>query len=163
QRGAHRRSGQAHGPRGRDHLRRPGFGRGQDPRHGVRGHHRGSQPRRARSYPPESSAGAGYPGLIGRAPARMDSEFNMAVERTLSILKPDALEKGIIGKIIDRFETRGLKPVAMKMKKLTREEAAGFYAVHKDRPFFGELVDFMTSGPDRKSTRLNSSHVKTSY
>jgi len=77
----------------------------------------------------------------------MDSEFNMAVERTLSILKPDALEKGIIGKIIDRFETRGLKPVAMKMKPLTREEASGFYAVHKDRPFFGELVDFMTSGP----------------
>jgi len=71
----------------------------------------------------------------------------MAIERTLSILKPDALEKGIIGKIIDRFESNGLKPVAVKMKKLTREEAAGFYAVHKDRPFFGELVDFMTSGP----------------
>lgn len=71
----------------------------------------------------------------------------MAVERTLSILKPDALEKGIIGKIVDRFEEKGLKPVAMKMKKLSRDEAAGFYAVHKDRPFFGELVDFMTSGP----------------
>lgn len=71
----------------------------------------------------------------------------MAVERTLSILKPDALEKGIIGKIVDRFESKGLKPVAMKMKQLTRDEAGGFYAVHKDRPFFGELVDFMTSGP----------------
>lgn len=71
----------------------------------------------------------------------------MAVERTLSILKPDALEKGVIGKIVDRFETKGLKPVAMKMKKLSREEAAGFYAVHKDRPFFNDLVEFMTSGP----------------
>jgi len=71
----------------------------------------------------------------------------MAIERTLSILKPDALEKGIIGQIIARFESKGLKPVAMKMKKLTEEEAAGFYAVHRERPFFRDLVRFMTSGP----------------
>jgi nucleoside-diphosphate kinase len=71
----------------------------------------------------------------------------MAIERTLSILKPDALQKGVIGKIVDRFETQGLKPVAMKMKQLTADEAGSFYAVHKERPFFGELVSFMTSGP----------------
>lgn len=71
----------------------------------------------------------------------------MAVERTLSILKPDALEKGIIGQIIARFESKGLKPVAMKMKQLTEAEAAGFYAVHRERPFFKDLVKFMTSGP----------------
>lgn len=71
----------------------------------------------------------------------------MAIERTLSILKPDALQKGVIGKIVDRFETQGLKPVAMKLKQLTADEAGSFYAVHKERPFFGELVEFMTSGP----------------
>lgn len=71
----------------------------------------------------------------------------MAVERTLSILKPDALEKGVIGQIITRFESRGLKPVAMKMKQLTEQEAGGFYAVHRERPFFKDLVSFMTSGP----------------
>lgn len=71
----------------------------------------------------------------------------MAVERTLSILKPDALAKGVIGKIVDRFESKGLKPVAMKMKQLTTEEAGGFYAVHRERPFFKDLVSFMTSGP----------------
>lgn len=71
----------------------------------------------------------------------------MAIERTLSILKPDALEKGVIGKIIDRFETQGLKPVAIKTRHLTKEEAGGFYEVHKERPFFNDLVEFMTSGP----------------
>ncbi|HEY0839338.1 MAG TPA: nucleoside-diphosphate kinase [Vulgatibacter sp.] len=71
----------------------------------------------------------------------------MAIERTLSILKPDALEKGVIGKIVDRFESKGLKPVAMKMKRLTEAEAGGFYAVHAQRPFFKDLVSFMTSGP----------------
>lgn len=71
----------------------------------------------------------------------------MAVERTLSILKPDALEKGVIGQIITRFESKGLKPVAMKMKQLTEQEAGGFYAVHRERPFFKDLVSFMTSGP----------------
>jgi nucleoside-diphosphate kinase len=71
----------------------------------------------------------------------------MAIERTLSIIKPDGVEKGIIGKVISRFETNGLKPVAVKMKLLSRTEAEGFYAVHKARPFFGDLVKFMTSGP----------------
>ena len=71
----------------------------------------------------------------------------MAVERTLSIIKPDAVAKNIIGKIYSRFESNGLKIVAAKMKHLSREEAEGFYAVHKERPFFAELVKFMTSGP----------------
>lgn len=71
----------------------------------------------------------------------------MALERTLSIIKPDGVEKAIIGRVISRFETSGLKPVAMKMKMLSRAEAEGFYAVHKARPFFQDLVKFMTSGP----------------
>jgi nucleoside-diphosphate kinase len=71
----------------------------------------------------------------------------MAVERTLSILKPDALEQGIIGKILTKFEESGLKPVAMRMMQLTRPEAEGFYAVHRERPFFKSLVEYMTSGP----------------
>lgn len=71
----------------------------------------------------------------------------MAIERTLSIIKPDAVAKNIIGKIYSRFEGNGLKIVAAKMKHLTREEAEGFYAVHKERPFFADLVKFMTSGP----------------
>jgi len=71
----------------------------------------------------------------------------MAVERTLSIIKPDAVAKNVIGKIYSRFESNGLKIVAAKMKHLSREEAEGFYAVHKKRPFFAELVKFMTSGP----------------
>ena len=71
----------------------------------------------------------------------------MAIERTLSIVKPDAVAKNVIGKIYSRFEDNGLKIVAAKMKHLSRREAEGFYAVHKERPFFGELVEFMTSGP----------------
>jgi nucleoside-diphosphate kinase len=71
----------------------------------------------------------------------------MAIERTLSIIKPDGVEKAVIGKVVARFEASGLKPVAMKMKLLSRTEAEGFYAVHKARPFFADLVKFMTSGP----------------
>ena len=71
----------------------------------------------------------------------------MALERTLSIIKPDAVAKNAIGAILSRFETAGLKIVAAKMKHLSRAEAEGFYAVHRERPFFGALVDFMISGP----------------
>ena len=71
----------------------------------------------------------------------------MAIERTVSIIKPDAVSKNVIGKIYDRFESNGLKIVAAKMKHLTREEAEAFYAVHKERPFFNDLVAFMVSGP----------------
>ena len=71
----------------------------------------------------------------------------MAIERTLSIIKPDGLEKGVIGKIISRFEEKGLKPVAVRLQHLSKQEAEGFYAVHKERPFFKDLVSFMTSGP----------------
>ena len=71
----------------------------------------------------------------------------MAIERTFSIIKPDGVEKGVIGKVIARFEAEGLKPVAIKLKRLSQAEAEGFYAVHKARPFFGDLVKFMTSGP----------------
>jgi len=69
------------------------------------------------------------------------------MEQTLSIIKPDAVAKGVIGKILDRFESNGLRIAATKKLQLTKEQAGGFYAVHKDRPFFGELVEFMTSGP----------------
>lgn len=71
----------------------------------------------------------------------------MTVERTLSIIKPDAVAKNVIGEIISRFEKAGLKVVALKMLKLTREQAEGFYAEHRERPFFRDLVAFMTSGP----------------
>lgn len=71
----------------------------------------------------------------------------MAIERTLSIIKPDAVAKNVIGQIYARFEAAGLKVVAAKMKHLSRAEAEGFYAVHKERPFFKDLVDFMVSGP----------------
>lgn len=71
----------------------------------------------------------------------------MAIERTLSIVKPDAVAKNVIGKIYSRFEDAGLKIVAARMVQLSRAEAEGFYAVHKERPFFKDLVDFMISGP----------------
>jgi nucleoside-diphosphate kinase len=71
----------------------------------------------------------------------------MAVQRTLSIIKPDAVAKNVIGKIYSRFETNGLKVIAAKMVHLSRQEAEGFYAVHKARPFFKDLVEFMISGP----------------
>ena len=71
----------------------------------------------------------------------------MAIERTISIIKPDAVGKNVIGQIYDRFEKAGLKIIAAKMKHLSDEDAGGFYAVHKERPFFNDLVEFMTSGP----------------
>jgi len=71
----------------------------------------------------------------------------MPVERTLSIIKPDAVAKNVIGPIYARFENAGLRIVAAKMKQLSRQEAEGFYAVHKERPFFNALVEFMVSGP----------------
>ncbi len=71
----------------------------------------------------------------------------MAIERTLSIIKPDAVAKNVIGKIYQRFEDAGLKIVAARMLHLSRAEAEGFYAVHRERPFFKDLVDFMISGP----------------
>ena len=71
----------------------------------------------------------------------------MALERTFSIIKPDATRRNIVGEVIARLEKSGLRVVAQKRLHMTRAQAEGFYAVHKDRPFFGELVDFMTSGP----------------
>ena len=70
----------------------------------------------------------------------------MAVERTLTILKPDCVRKNLIGEVTRRIQEAGFKIVAMKMTRLTKETAGGFYAVHKERPFFGELVEFMSSG-----------------
>jgi len=72
---------------------------------------------------------------------------NVTTERTLSIIKPDAVAKNVIGKIYSRFETNGLKIIAARMAHLSRQEAEGFYAVHKERPFFKDLVEFMSSGP----------------
>ncbi|HCY84472.1 MAG TPA: nucleoside-diphosphate kinase [Desulfobacteraceae bacterium] len=69
------------------------------------------------------------------------------MERTLSIIKPDGVQKNIIGEVIKRFESNGIKIAAMKMIQLTKTQAQGFYAVHKERPFFDSLTDFMTSGP----------------
>ncbi|TDJ35363.1 MAG: nucleoside-diphosphate kinase [Gammaproteobacteria bacterium] len=71
----------------------------------------------------------------------------MATERTFSIIKPDAVGANNIGAILSRFEAAGLRPVGMKMLQVTRDQAEGFYAVHRERPFFGELVEYMTSGP----------------
>ncbi len=71
----------------------------------------------------------------------------MAIERTLSIIKPDAVAKNVIGKIYSRFEEAGLKIVAAKMQHLTKEQAESFYEIHKERPFFKDLVSFMISGP----------------
>ena len=71
----------------------------------------------------------------------------MAIERTLSIVKPDGVENNLIGEVLRRFEQGGLQVVAAKMLHLTTQQAESFYAVHRDRPFYGELVDYMTSGP----------------
>ena len=72
---------------------------------------------------------------------------NVTTERTLSIIKPDAVAKNVLGKIYSRFESNGLKIVAARMVHLSRQEAEGFYAVHRERPFFKDLVEFMISGP----------------
>ena len=69
------------------------------------------------------------------------------MERTLSIIKPDGVSKNLIGKVIDRFESNGIRIAAMKMIYMTKAQAQGFYAVHKERPFFDSLTDFMSSGP----------------
>jgi nucleoside-diphosphate kinase len=74
-------------------------------------------------------------------------EIFMATERTLSIIKPDAVAKNVVGQILSRFEAAGLKVVALKMQQLSQEQAEGFYAEHSERPFFKDLVAFMTSGP----------------
>lgn len=71
----------------------------------------------------------------------------MAIERTFSIIKPDAVRRNLIGKILTKFEEKGLKPVALKKIHMTRAQAEGFYAVHKERPFFGELVEQMITSP----------------
>lgn len=69
------------------------------------------------------------------------------MEKTLSIVKPDGVEKNVIGEVIRRFESKDIKVVGIKMLKLSKEQAEGFYAVHKEKPFFGSLTDFMSSGP----------------
>lgn len=71
----------------------------------------------------------------------------MSIERTLSIIKPDGVKRNLVGELLKRFETNGLRVVAMKRVQLTRAQAEGFYAVHKARPFFNSLVEYMTSGP----------------
>jgi len=71
----------------------------------------------------------------------------MGTERTLSIVKPDGVRKGVVGEVVRRFEAAGIRIVAMRMLHLTKREAEGFYAVHRERPFFGSLTDFMSSGP----------------
>jgi nucleoside-diphosphate kinase len=76
-----------------------------------------------------------------------EGRSRMALERTLSIIKPDAVKKNVVGQILARFEAAGLRVVAARMMFLSRAEAEGFYAVHRGRPFFADLVQFMTSGP----------------
>ena len=71
----------------------------------------------------------------------------MGKQRTLSIVKPDGVRKGVVGDVVRRFETAGIRIAAMRMLRLTRAEAEGFYAVHRERPFFGSLTEFMSSGP----------------
>jgi nucleoside-diphosphate kinase len=95
------------------------------------------------------AASFGGPALAASNPLILIAlvESIMAIERTLSIIKPDAVGKNVIGEIYSRFEKAGLKVVAAKMKHLSRSEAEGFYAEHRERGFFNDLVSFMTSGP----------------
>ena len=83
------------------------------------------------------------------------------MEKTLAIIKPDGVRKNIIGKILTMIEENNLKPVAMRLAHLSKAEAEGFYAVHKERPFFGELVDFMTSGPVVVQVLSGENAIKT--
>jgi nucleoside-diphosphate kinase len=90
--------------------------------------------------------------VLTRSPARpikpsFSEPTTMAIERTLSIIKPDAVAKNVVGQILSRFESGGLKIVAARMMQLSRAEAEAFYGVHRERPFFRDLVDFMVSGP----------------
>jgi nucleoside-diphosphate kinase len=89
-------------------------------------------------------AGTPYQHRRGNRPVERNS---MAVERTLSIVKPDGVQKNVIGEVYRRFEQAGLRVVAARMRRLTQSEAEGFYAVHRERPFFRDLVSYMTSGP----------------
>ena len=140
--------GQAHGPRRRHHLRRQGHGRGEDQGHGGRWLRHGRQPRRARHHAAGGrQARPSQEEALVPPPTRQTRTITMAIERTLSIIKPDGLQKGVIGKIISRFEEKGLKPVAIRLQHLSQAQAEGFYAVHKARPFFKDLVNFMISGP----------------
>ena len=77
----------------------------------------------------------------------MQKEIQMSVEKTLSIIKPDGVKRDLVGEIFRRFESKGLRIIATRMQLLSRSEAEGFYAVHSERPFFNDLVEFMTSGP----------------
>ncbi|NBB93258.1 MAG: nucleoside-diphosphate kinase [Gammaproteobacteria bacterium] len=93
------------------------------------------------------TAASGGPAISPQYVSPLNSRQGVRMERTLSIIKPDAVAKNVIGEIYTRFERAGLKVVAARMKHLSREEAEGFYAVHRERPFFADLVEFMTSGP----------------
>src|SRR5690606_25446873 len=84
---------------------------------------------------------------LGKPQSSAQEKAQMAIERTLSIIKPDAVAKNVIGQIYARFEAAGLKVIAARMMHLSRGEAEQFYAVHKERPFFKDLVEFMISGP----------------
>ncbi len=85
----------------------------------------------------------------------------MSVEQTLSIIKPDGVQKNLIGEIYGRFEKAGLEIVAARMMRLTRDQAQGFYAVHKERPFFNDLISYMTSGPVVVQVLLGDNAIAT--
>ncbi len=141
-RGVHRRpdraARQAHGPRRRDHQRRQGHG-GREDRRPARRRHRD---RRDAGRPRQDRRGVRF------VKAREVRETGtMSLERTFGIVKPDAVAKGAIGGVIDLIEKSDLKIIGLRLVRLRRTEAEGFYAVHKARPFYNDLVKFMTSGP----------------